>query len=373
MDQEAEDLSPRGSSGTLAGGTAKAVLHVTVSPSGGDWFSAMHQTLTGKPAEPHYLYDPVTDRLGQYFPLDRGARSLRPGVGAHSANKFGSRVIQVEVVAQADDPFTKHWRPGPNFRAMMRDIRANGVPDRLIARPARSYADAATLRVSYARYAAWSGWLGHCHVPGQNGDTEGPSFGHWDPGPIDTKAFFRAAHGAGRHRRPRPTYVVAQGDNLIQIAQRFGTTVAALAVAQQHPRPDEDLPRAAAVPLLTAGAWAAGARPRRSAGPEGREGRRRHDVGRPAARQQLPAGGGERVGRPGTRAQAVVEGHHEPGRRVVGHGEHRRDDGHRAQGEQRGGQADDLVVRVHRTEPGVARGEDDLTRVRRRAARGRGG
>ncbi len=240
--KEAEDLSPHGSSGPLAGGTAKAVLHVTVSPSGGDWFTAMHETLTGSRSEPHYLYDPVTDRLGQYFPLDRGARSLRPGVGAHSANQFGSRVIQIEVVAQADDPFTKHWRPGPNFRAMMRDIRANGVPDRWIARPARSYADAATLRVSYARYAAWSGWLGHCHVPGQNGDKEGPSFGHWDPGPIDTKAFFEAAHGAVPAPAARPTYVVRQGDNLFRIAQRFGTSVATLASLNKIPDPTKIFP-----------------------------------------------------------------------------------------------------------------------------------
>ncbi len=224
--KEAEDLTAQGSSGTLAGGTAKAVLHVTVSPSGGDWFARMHQTLTGSRSEPHYLYDPVTDRLGQYFPLDRSARSLRPGVGKHSANKFGSRVIQVEVVAQADDPFTTHWRPGPNFRAMMRDIRAAGVPDRWIARPAKNYADAATLRVSYASYAAWSGWLGHCHVPGQNDPKEGAQFGHWDPGPIDTTAFFRGAPVHTAHARP--TYVVKSGDSLFRIAQRFGTTVAAL-------------------------------------------------------------------------------------------------------------------------------------------------
>ncbi|QIM23220.1 LysM peptidoglycan-binding domain-containing protein [Phycicoccus sp. HDW14] len=114
----------------------------------------------------------------------------------------------------------------------MRDIRANGVRDRWIARPAHSYADAATLRVSYATYAAWSGWLGHCHVPGQNTGDEGPTFGHWDPGAIDTAAFFAAApHGAPAHQgaahdgAAHPTYVVVDGDNLFQIALRFHTTV----------------------------------------------------------------------------------------------------------------------------------------------------
>jgi LysM domain-containing protein len=238
--QEAEDLLAVGSSGTPAGGPAKAVLHVTVSPSGGDFFSAMHRTLTEKKAEPHYLYDPVTDRLGQYFALDRSARALRRGVGARSVNKDGSRVIQVEVVAQATDPFTAHWRPGPNFRAMMRDIRANGVPDRFIARPARSAADAMTLRVSYDRYSAWSGWVGHCHVPGQNDPGKDPRSGHWDPGAIDTAAFFAGApHAAPAHQNvARPRYVVEQGDNLTQIALRFHTTVAKLVSLNHIKDPD---------------------------------------------------------------------------------------------------------------------------------------
>ena len=235
--KEAEDLVANGSSGTMAGGTAKAVLHVTVSPSGGDWFSKMHKTLTDKKAEPHYLYDPLTDRLGQYFALDRSARALRTGVGKSSANKFGSRVIQIEVVADADDPFTKSWKPGPNFRAMMRDIRANGVPDKWIARPAKNYADAATLRVSYATYEGFSGWLGHCHVPGQNDPTkEGPKFGHWDPGPIDTDKFFRGA--PGKTTVKRPTYVVKTGDSLFRIGLKFGTTADKLAAINHIANPN---------------------------------------------------------------------------------------------------------------------------------------
>lgn len=243
--KEAEDLLAVGSSGTPAGGTAKAVLHVTVSPSGGDWFAKMHRTLTAKKAEPHYLYDPRTDRLGQYFALDRSARALATGPGVHSANKTGSRVIQVEVVADADAPFTKTWRPGPNFRAMMRDIRANGVPDRWINRPARSYADAGGLRVSYADYTAWSGWLGHCHVPGQNAPEESARFGHWDPGPIDTKAFFAAAPRAAAPAvaaAARPTYVVVRGDSLFRIALRFGTTVAKLASLNHIRNPERIFP-----------------------------------------------------------------------------------------------------------------------------------
>ena len=187
---EAEDLKASGTSGTMAGGGAKAILHVTVSPSGGGYFDAMHRVLTTNKAEPHYLYDPLTDRLGQYFALDRSSRSLRTGTGPVSCNKAGSVVIQIEVVGwpgtntasstTTAGGFTSLWKPGPNFRAMMRDIRAAGVPDTF---PMGSTAPGAK-RATYADYQARAGWFGHCHVPGQD---------HWDPGLIDTAAFFAAA------------------------------------------------------------------------------------------------------------------------------------------------------------------------------------
>ena len=63
----------------------RAVAHTTESPAGGHngdpnyWFWAMHRVLKSKSAEPTLLYDPETDRLGQYFPLNRTGRALRNG------------------------------------------------------------------------------------------------------------------------------------------------------------------------------------------------------------------------------------------------------------------------------------------------------
>ena len=177
---EAEDLKAAGTSGTMEGGTPRVTWHVTVSPSGGNYFDAMHRVLTSNRSEPHILYDPLTDRLGQYFPLDRSARALAND-GTRRTNGHGTVNIQIEVVAQPDG-FTRYWKPGPNYRALLRAIRSWGVPDVWPAgRLSKSYADRVTR--TWAAYSK-AGHFGHCHVPGND---------HWDPGPIDPQALFLTA------------------------------------------------------------------------------------------------------------------------------------------------------------------------------------
>src|SRR4051812_18401172 len=118
---EAEQLHPVGSAGTMLGGPARVVWHTTEAPSGKtaagrDYFDVMDRVLTGKQAEPHILYDPLTDRLGQYFPLNKSSRALRnDAASGTSTNKTGTACIQIEVVAYASKPFTGYWKPGPNF------------------------------------------------------------------------------------------------------------------------------------------------------------------------------------------------------------------------------------------------------------------
>ena len=178
--KEAEDLTAAGSSGVMEGGAPKVTWHVTVSPSGGSYFDAMHRVLTSKKAEPHYLYDPLTDRLGQYFPLNRSARALAND-GARRTNGSGVCNIQIEVVAQADD-FTRYWKPGPNFRALMRDIRSWGVPD---VWPAGN--PCGTHVRSWSTYSK-AGHFGHLDVPGND---------HVDPQVKNGSLLFRAAAAPG--------------------------------------------------------------------------------------------------------------------------------------------------------------------------------
>jgi hypothetical protein len=185
--KEAEDLNPSGSCGTMSGqGGPRCTLHCTVSNPGS--FNAMDDVLTGNQAEPHLLYDYKSDRLGQYFPLDKSARALMSGSHSVSHNKMGSVNIQVEVCAQpvdwtADDD----WNPGPNFRAMVRAIRSWGIRDEFVYRPAKSGSD--NVRRSWDTFdSSDTGgklWWGHCHVPSPES--------HWDPGPLNLAAFFAAA------------------------------------------------------------------------------------------------------------------------------------------------------------------------------------
>jgi hypothetical protein len=162
---EAEDLAALGTSGIMEGGQPKVTWHVTVCPSGvkadgKHWFDLMHRVLRSKEAEPHILWDPVTDRLGQYFALNRSARALAND-GTRRTNGSGLVNIQIEVVAYADD-FTRYWKPGPNYRALLRAIRSWGVPDfwpggMPCDQPSRSW-------TNYIK----AGHFGHVHVPGND-------------------------------------------------------------------------------------------------------------------------------------------------------------------------------------------------------------
>lgn len=172
---EAEDLKPAGAAGVMEGGNPRVTLHVTVSKPG--TFDAMHGVLTRNRSEPHLLYDPATDRLGQYFPLDTSARALQND-GTRRTNGHGTVNIQIEVCAMPTG-FTTGWKPGPNWMAMLRAIRSWGVPD---AWPAGRLSATGSDSVdrSWASYSK-AGWFGHCNVPGNT---------HWDPGPINQAAVF---------------------------------------------------------------------------------------------------------------------------------------------------------------------------------------
>ena len=184
---EAEDLNPSGDPGTMSGqGGPRATLHCTVSNPGS--FNAMDDVLTSNKSESHLLYDYKTDRLGQYFPLNKSARALVSGTHSVSHNKMGTVNIQIEVCAQpvdwtADDD----WHPGPNFRAMIRAIRSWGIEDEFVYRPAKSSGD--NVRRSWDTFDSTSTggnrWWGHCHVPSPES--------HWDPGPLNLEKFFAAA------------------------------------------------------------------------------------------------------------------------------------------------------------------------------------
>jgi len=185
---EAEDLTPVGTHNAMSGvGGPRATLHCTVSNPGS--FDAMVRVLRLKSSESHLLYDPKTDRLGQFFPLNRAARALARGTLAYSHNRVGSINIQIEVCAMPVDwTAGPDWNPGPNFRAMLRAIRSWGIADEFIYRPAKTAPDRANVVRPDNLLTSTAGggkWWGHCHY--------GQGESHWDPGPINLATFFGAA------------------------------------------------------------------------------------------------------------------------------------------------------------------------------------
>ncbi|MFJ6636575.1 peptidoglycan-binding protein [Streptomyces sp. NPDC091376] len=182
--KEAERLGDGTIGGAMDSPSApgRVVWHTTESGHGNTSFTNVGRYLISVGAEPHILYDPTTDRLAQYGPLNQSARALRND-GATRTNRTGRVCIQIEVLARASKPFTGYWKPGPNFKALMRAIRSWGVPD---VWPAGALATSYGSNTSRSRttWATKGGHYGHCNIPGND---------HWDPGNIDRAAIFKAA------------------------------------------------------------------------------------------------------------------------------------------------------------------------------------
>jgi hypothetical protein len=188
---EAERLGSGSIGGTMDTPNAppRVVWHTTESGAGNTAFTNVGAYLTSAASEPHILYDPTTDRLGQYGPLNQSARALR-NAGTVRTNRTGKVCIQIEVLAKAGTAFTGYWKPGKNFRALLRAIRSWGVPDDWPAgRLAQSYSDDSPRSLSI--WQTRGGHYGHSNIPGND---------HWDPGAIDRTALLAA--GAAQPTTP---------------------------------------------------------------------------------------------------------------------------------------------------------------------------
>ncbi|MFB7479564.1 peptidoglycan-binding protein [Streptomyces anulatus] len=211
--KEAERLGDGSIGGAMdsPGAPARVVWHTTESGHGNTSFVNVGAYLVRVGAEPHILYDPTTDRLGQYGPLNQSARALKNDGGTRT-NRTGRVCIQVEVLARAATPFTGYWKPGPNFKALMRAIRSWDVPDTWPAGAlAKVYADKNASR-NRTTWATKGGHYGHSNVPGND---------HWDPGNIDRATILKAAP---RGATPAPSKPAAKPtvdlSNLIAAARR---------------------------------------------------------------------------------------------------------------------------------------------------------
>ncbi|MFI2412649.1 peptidoglycan-binding protein [Streptomyces sp. NPDC018947] len=217
---------------------ARAVWHTTESGAGDAAFESVGAYLMSIHAEPHLLYDPTTDRLGQFGPLDRSARALRND-GSTRTNRTGRVCVQVEVLARANRPFTDYWKPGPRFAALLAAIRSWGVPDRW---PAGDLAASPGMPAPRSR-SVWlssGGHYGHANVPGND---------HWDPGAVSRTALLAAGE------LPSDAGVVVKLSHVIAAARRDPTAAQGSALHRADVLPVE---RALVAEGLLAAPWADG-------------------------------------------------------------------------------------------------------------------
>jgi hypothetical protein len=156
----------------------RVVHHTTESPAGGKYLESVASYLIRVAAEPHLIYDPVTDRVGQFGSLAHSARALRND-GSRRTNREGRVCIQIEVLGRAATPWTDGWDPRkkPGWQRILTAIRSWQVPDIWPAGPPPTYPGGSAPR-SRPTWQSKGGHFGHCHVPGND---------HGDPGAIDTE------------------------------------------------------------------------------------------------------------------------------------------------------------------------------------------
>ncbi|WP_053740171.1 peptidoglycan-binding protein [Streptomyces sp. NRRL WC-3618] len=200
----------------------RAVWHTTESPAGGDYFTSVAAFLIRAGVEPQVIYCPVTDRLGQFGPLNLSSRALKND-GTKRTNRTGKVCIQIEVLGRASAPWTKGFDPKakPNFQRLLTAIRAHDIPDVWPVGALPATAAAATERPR-TTWENKGGHYGHSQIPGQD---------HWDPGALDTEIVPGRPSSDGRGTTPDAgsgTYTVKAGDTLTSIATAHRTTVAAL-------------------------------------------------------------------------------------------------------------------------------------------------
>lgn len=199
--------------GIVSKAAPRVVWHtVEATPGSASAWTGAIRTLNEKSAEPHILYDPVDDRIGQFLALNTSARALRND-GGTLTNRVGRACIQIEVVARSAVPFTTYWRPGPNFAALMAaihswtipDIWPAGAPPVFIANPPHNVPESPRSRDIWLTHG---GHYGHSQIPGND---------HGDPGAISPRALFAAAN-----QPPKDVFTVGQFEEIIAEQKRQG-------------------------------------------------------------------------------------------------------------------------------------------------------
>lgn len=224
--------------GTYEGGPKKVVWHTVEAP------------YTAKPSDMaaymnrmgysvHLCWNPVTGEIVQMIPANKAGRGLENRSGGVQTNRGGSVVIQIEVVAQASDPFTK--TACKNLDKIMDWLRSWGIPDVF---PAGSPGGSESYGPNSQRTVTnWSksGHFGHSQVPENS---------HWDPGKIDINKILSAGTKQTPAPAPKPSggYVVKAGDTLWELSLAWKVSVSAIKSANGLKTDDLDIGQKLVIP-----------------------------------------------------------------------------------------------------------------------------
>jgi len=154
----------------------RVVEHTTESPAGGSYLESVGSYLMQVGSEPQVIYCPVTDRIGQFGPLNQSARALKND-GTRRTNREGRVCIQWEVLGRAAQPWTNGWDPAkkPGYQKLLAAADSWGVPRIWPAGAPPAYPGGSHPR-SRTVWQGKGGYFAHADVPGND---------HGDPGAID--------------------------------------------------------------------------------------------------------------------------------------------------------------------------------------------
>jgi hypothetical protein len=177
---------PQNNGGSMAGGPARAVWHITWDALGKGGrmpdFDNIANYLRNVDFCPHLMWDPWTGRIVQFYPADQSARALENRAGGVETNRMGQVCLQVEVffspgaVVGGKTYNTVGETPCKGLDRIVAWMRSWGVPD---AWPAGWPQWSGNSRSS-STWLTKAGHYGHCHVPENS---------HSDPGPMPKGMF----------------------------------------------------------------------------------------------------------------------------------------------------------------------------------------
>lgn len=154
----------------------RVVQHTTESPAGGRYLESVGSYLIAVASEAQLIYCPVTDRIGQFGPLNQSARALRND-GTRRTNREGRVCIQWEVLGHAAHPWTDGFDPAtkPGYQRLLAAADSWNVPRVWPAGPPPAYPSGSHSR-SRTLWQDQGGYFAHADIPGND---------HGDPGAID--------------------------------------------------------------------------------------------------------------------------------------------------------------------------------------------